>query len=171
MKLDIISLLRKGDKRTVHTVDMVVEFALNNTEEIPSILNSMRSDDPGLAMRAADAIQKIFVLQPTLIRPYVSDLFDILTVCDQKEIRWHLAQILPGLPMTAIQTHHAAEIWLKDFYSSESSIVKTFSMQAIFDVSNRSPILKSYFDDMAKYALDKGTPAMKSRAKALLAKT
>lgn len=168
MEVDVIGLLSEGDKRTVHNVDRVVEYALSSTQAIPNIIAAMKSSDEGLAMRAADATQKVFATQPKLVKPYTSDLFELLLACSQKEIRWHLAQIMPGLPMTDDQLRRAAAVWREDFYNSDSSIVKTFSLQAMYDISKKNPDVQALFDEMVADALDKGTPAMKSRARKLL---
>jgi hypothetical protein len=129
----------------------------------------MESKDEGLAMRAADALQKVFIRQPELVQPHTSQLVALLLTHSQKEVRWHLAQILPHLNLTKDQVKQVAQIWQDDFYNSTSSIVKTFSLQAMHDIAVHHPELQPVFDEMIAYALQNGTAAMRARAKRLLA--
>ncbi len=168
MGLDIVSLLSEGDKRTVNNVDTVVAYTLKDNQAADVLVACLRSRDEGLAMRAADALEKVFAKQPGLLTPYTSQLVKTLLSCSQKEVQWHLAQILPSMPLTKDQTSQAAKIWIDNFYHSKSSIVRTFSLQAMHDVSGNNPDLRSVYEGMISYALAKGTPAMKSRAKILL---
>jgi hypothetical protein len=52
-------------------------------------------DDEALAMRASDALQKVGAKRPTLLEPYRSDLIRICQYNPQKEVQWHMAQMLP----------------------------------------------------------------------------
>src|SRR5690606_22993415 len=85
----------------------------------------------------------------------------------QKEVRWHMAQILPHLQLTDKESLRALNIWKKDFHTSNSSILKTFSMQAVADLSRNHLRFVAEAKQMIAEALDNGTPAMQSRAKNL----
>lgn len=170
MGLDIISLLSEGDKRTVNNVDKVVAYTLKDNRTADVLVACLRGKDEGIVMRASDALEKVFAKRPGLLAPYTSQLVETLLSCSQKEVRWHLAQILPSMPLTKDQMSQAAKIWVDDFYHSKSSIVRTFSLQAMHDVSGNIPGSRPEYERMISYALTKGTPAMKSRAKILLGK-
>jgi hypothetical protein len=58
------------------------------------------SESPVLRMRAADAVEKISSQKPDLLKPFKSELLGLLFETDQKELRWHLAQMIPRLPLT-----------------------------------------------------------------------
>lgn len=167
MNLDIITLLSEGDKRTVNNVSQVVRLALKDRRVIKTLIDYITNGHEALAMRAADALQKVHAQQPLLLHPYAPQLINLLQVTTQKEVRWHLAQILPHLPLTRSQTALAAKIWQNDFYHSKSSIVKTFSLQAMHDIAVSNTKFKPEYQAMLAYALSNGTPAMKSRARLL----
>lgn len=167
MDIDIVSALAKGDKRTVQNVNKAVTAALQDASVINQLVLCLDENVEAPAMRAADALQKIHVQKPELIIPYTSRLFQVFLKRGQKEIRWHMAQILPSLPLTQKQQNQAVAIWKDDFYHSNSSIVRTFSMQAMYDVSKLYPVLLEDFEKMLSQALTNGTPAMKSRARKL----
>lgn len=154
--------------RTVHNVDKVVELSLENKSYINVLIVCMVSSNKGLAMRAADALEKIFQKKPDLLKDKVEKLIETLSSNSQKEVRWHIAQILPKLTMNDTQLKQATEVWVDDFYNSKSSIVRTFSLQAMHDVSKNKPLLKSQYNDMLTHALSKGSSAMKARAKLLI---
>lgn len=165
--IDAISLLAEGDKRTVHNVDQVVDAALRDTQVVDQLVSCLDEADEALSMRAADALQKVHERKPALLTGCTARLFQAFLDHDQKELRWHMAQILPRLPLTPDQFQQAAKIWTHDFYHSKSSIVKTFSLQAMHDVSLDHPSLTKEFEALLENALTNGAPAMKTRARKL----
>jgi len=163
----VVELLVQGDMRTVNYVDQVVSAALVDPGVIQVLVDCIIGAEEGLAMRAADALQKICAQRPELLYPYKAKLVTIALSVNQPEVQWHMAQILPTHNLTAIEASKLATLWENDFYKSESSIVKTFALQAMADVSGRYPVASDKLHEMIVYALDKGTPAMRARARKL----
>ena len=52
-------------------------------------------------MRAADAVEKITARRPELLRPHKRRLLTELALIPQQEVRWHVAQMLPRLSLSA----------------------------------------------------------------------
>jgi hypothetical protein len=159
--------LRQGDKRSVAGVEMVVRSVKANPELFASLLKCFDTDDEALNMRVADAMQKILVANPRIAYPYVEELFDLFVLMDQKEIRWHMAQIIPKLKLNRNQTANAVEIWSHDIIFSKSMIVKTFSLQAIYDIADKDEKYRALFIKLANRALKSDLPALKARARVL----
>ncbi len=59
---------------------------------------------------------------------------------------------------------------LKDFMHSESSIVKTFSLQMLVDFAEMDASLRPEIMPLLWNALERGTPAMRARARNLVKK-
>jgi len=86
---------------------------------------------------------------------------------NQKEVRWHTAQILPRFNLTKEERELVYDL-MQSYLKDESSIVKAFAMQALTDIAMQD---SSYVDKVRKQLkrlMKEGTPAMKSRGKKLL---
>lgn len=163
----LVELLTEGDKRTVKGVDEAVQLVIRQPDLINVLLMFMRDDSESTAMRAADCLEKYSRTHASHLQDYEDILLKILEVVPQKEVRWHLAQILPRLELSSASMTRAAKVWLYDYYHSTSSIVRTASLQAVFDIRNRKPGLLPYVKEAVEYGLDHGSAAVKARAKML----
>ncbi|HEX7287148.1 MAG TPA: hypothetical protein VF532_13260 [Candidatus Angelobacter sp.] len=107
--------------------------------------------------------------KPELLRPFKAELLGLLAEAKQQELRWHLAQIAPRLPLTAAERAQAARI-LQTYLDDRSSIVKTFAMQALADLATQDPKLLPAAMELLGRLTRTGTPAMKARGRKLLAR-
>jgi hypothetical protein len=125
------------------------------------------SESPVLRMRAADAVEKISSQEPRLLKPFKSELLGLLVETDQKELRWHLAQMIPRLPLTKKEWQRAVE-GLRGYLRDHSSIVKTFALQGLTELAQTDTGLVTEIRVILEDAVRAGTPAMKARARKLL---
>jgi DNA-directed RNA polymerase subunit F len=167
--MSIISELKLGDLKTTGKSDELAKKAMNNPSMIKELVLSINNEDKGVRMRAVDSVQKISELKPEAIKHYKKEFIKFSTI-NQKEVRWHLAQIYPVLDLN----HHEREgilnklqEWIK---TDESNIVKVFSMQAIYDFSLKDESIKHVAKKVIKEAMKFNTPSINSRAKKLLKK-
>ena len=79
---------------------------------------------------------------PELLQPYKGKILRRVALIDQQEVRWHVAQILPRLRLTHKERDLAVSILLT-YLENKSSIVKTFTMQALADLASQSPRLRT----------------------------
>jgi hypothetical protein len=98
---DLLERLKGGDRRSIGRVPEVVAEVLANPGLFGSLFRAMNAADPLVRMRAADAVEKITVHTPAILRPYKKDLIDIAETATQQEVRWHVAQLLSRRPGTA----------------------------------------------------------------------
>ena len=85
----------------------------------------------------------------------------------QKEVCWHVCQIIPRLELNTKEFDQAF-ILFKEYFEDNSSIVKTFVMQALFDLAQLNKNLMPRVTSIINDCLESGSPAMKSRAKKLI---
>lgn len=168
MSIDVVTLLGEGDKRTVKHVAQVVQRLQADSGLLPIVVGCLDSQREGLALRAADSLEKASRPQPAMLQPYSDTLIRVLQQHPQKELRWHLAQMLPRLRLSLDQLHIATRIWIDDFYHSPSSIVRTASLQAMHDIQAVYPPAAPIVKRMLAVALESGTKAMQARARHLL---
>ena len=94
-------------------------------------------------------------------------MLGLLAEAKDQELRWHLAIMVPRLPLTAKERHYVASI-LNLYLEDRSSIVRTFALQGLADLAQDDPKLRSEVIEMLREATRKGTPAMKARSRKLL---
>lgn len=163
----ILKMLEGGDRRSIGRSNEVVALVLENPELFDSLISGMTINDPLLAMRCADAAEKVTVLHPGYLLPYKRMLIEQLSKIEQKEVRWHVAAMLPRLPLTAKEQQCVFDILLA-YTNDRSSIVKTLAMQALADLALRDVKLKPMVRRHVEELIVIGTPAMRARGKRLL---
>jgi len=75
--------------------------------------------------------------------------------------------MVPRLDLKPRERNSVQEI-LKRYLDDRSSIVKTFALQALFDLATRHPALRPEVIEILRESLRNGTPAMKARSRKLL---
>jgi hypothetical protein len=163
----ILPLLEGGDRRTIGRSDKVAAMVSDHPELFPELFAGLWSAHPLVRMRAADAAEKVTRRRGELLWPYKKELLGLMTAAQQQELRWHLAIMVPRLPLNA-KERRVAIASLKCYLKDRSSIVKTFALQGLADLSQREPSMRSSVVKILREATRSGTPAMKARGRKLL---
>ncbi|MBZ5506869.1 MAG: hypothetical protein LAO78_15545 [Acidobacteriia bacterium] len=166
---NILPLLEGGDRRTIGRADQVAALVSRDTELFPQLMAGLWSEDPLVRMRAADAAEKVTRQDRALLAPYKKELLGLMAEAGEQELRWHLAAMVPRLPLTAKERQLAVSL-LNSYLEDRSSIVKTFALQGLADLAQDAPNLQPRVLEMLREATRSGTPAMKARSRKLLAK-
>jgi hypothetical protein len=164
---EIVDQLRGGDRRSIGQSAKVARTIETHPAMFRAVFEAMRGPDPVVRMRAADAIEKATLAAPALLQPHTRELLGAVAAIDQKEVRWHVAQMLPRLHLTPRQRQRAVTILL-GYLDDSSSIVKTFAMQALADLARRDDGLRVRVVPLLESLTTTGTPAMRSRGRKLL---
>jgi hypothetical protein len=125
------------------------------------------NEDPIVRMRAADAAEKVSVVRPDLLKQYKAELLGLLAEAEQIELRWHLALMVPRLPLNKTERQRAATA-LHRYLEDRSSIVRTFALQGLADLSRSDAGLRGHVRGLLETSVRAGTAAMKPRARKLL---
>jgi hypothetical protein len=163
----LLKKLSGGDRRSIGRSNEVVADVLARPAYFRQVFVGLAADDPVVRMRAADAIDKITARRPELLRPYKRRLLAIAGSSEQQEIRWHAALIIPRLELTKKERAVALDI-LFDYLRDKSSIVKTFAMQAIWDLASADEKLKAQIIPLIEELTQVGTAAMRARGRKIL---
>lgn len=165
----LLSLLQGGDRRSIGRSNQVAALVLREPKKFAELIRLLWSDEPIVRMRAADAVEKITLKKPDLLVPYKVELLGLLDEAEQQELRWHLALLVPRLPLTNVEAQRAAAS-LRRYLDDRSSIVKTFALQALFDLTHIDTTLRESTRSLLEDAVRTGTAAMKARSRKLLKK-
>ena len=127
---DLLRQLKGGDRRSIRGVPEVVDQVMVDPILFSVVFDGMADADPLVRMRCADAVEKITAARPEYLAPYKERVIRLAAVAEQQEARWHLAQLLSRLELSAPERRRAVEI-LTTYLADTSRIVKTFAMQAL----------------------------------------
>jgi len=162
-------MLEGSDRRSIGRADEVAQLVLKEPSRFRQLIECLWDENPVVRMRAADAAEKVSAKKPRLLDRHKAELLGLLAEAEQIELRWHLALMVPRLRLTAPERQRAAAA-LQRYLEDRSSIVKTFAMHGLADLSQNDPDLRSKVKQLLEEAVQSGTPAMKARARKLLKK-
>ncbi len=166
-KSSILELLKGGDRRSIGRADEVAAAVSMNLALFPALMKGWWSEDPLVRMRTADATEKITRNNPDLLGRYRRDLLGLMAEAKQPELRWHLAAILPRLPLDAKERRVVSSL-LRSYLEDDSSIVKASALQALADLAEGQPSIQPGVIKLLRQSARNGTPAMKARSRKLL---
>ena len=165
----ILQKLAGGDLRSKGRSEEVVEDILNNPDLFGVVFAGMLIDDPVVRMRSADAIEKVSAKHPELLQPYKRRLINEVARIEQKEVRWHVAQMFSCVDLTPTERNEVVSV-LKSYLEDQSKIVKTFAMQALADLAFQEESIRPEIRELIQNLMSAGSPAMRTRGKRLIAK-
>ena len=168
-RLQVTAMLEGSDRRSIGRSNEVVEVTLKNPRLFRELIACLWNENPLIRMRAADVAEKVSARRPELLQRYKPQLLGFLAETEQIELRWHVAAMIPRLQLTPGERRRAFA-GLQRYLDDRSSIVKTFALQALFDLAQNESASRESVRQLLEAALQTGTPAMKARARHLLKK-
>ncbi len=164
----LLQQLQGGDRRSIGKSEQAVAEVLRDPALIVILIDALHSDDPVLAMRAADALEKISLSHADYCQSHKDKLLEIAGQTSYQEVRWHLAQILPRLQLEAQDRQRLITI-LQGYLDDNSSIVRTCALQALVDVTMDDDQSRTWIRQLVQESSQGGTAAMQARARKILA--
>ncbi len=161
------SMLAGGDRRSVGRSDEVAHQVTLHPKQTDILVQCLWDLDECVRMRGADALEKISRQHANLLQPYKTHLLGLFAETAQQEVRWHLALMIPRLKLTVPDCHRAAEL-LQTYLGDRSSLVKTFAMQGLADLTRQDDGLRPIAVELLRSLTRTGTPAMRARGRILL---
>ena len=163
----IRAMLTGGDRRSIGMADEVADRIRLDSKQAASLTKCLWDHDPCVRMRAADALEKAARDNPNLLQPFKAELFGLSAETHQSDLRWHLAVMIPRMRLTASECRRVA-VLLQRYLMDESSIVKTFAMQGLYDLTLQDAGLRPVVMDRLRALTLSGTPAMRARGRILI---
>lgn len=160
--------LARGDRRTADDAPSVAGDVAADRSKLAELVDCLFHRDPGVRMRASDALERVARVNAVWLDPYIEHLLTDAVAIDQVEVRWHLAQIMPRLTLDAEQRHRAAVLLADWFENSTSRIVQTSALQAVVDLADHDPDLRGTAAEMLGRAMRSDVPSLADRARRIL---
>lgn len=149
----------------------VAEWIGELPRRIPSLIELIWDDDPGVANRAADVLERVsrWASPATMraIMAFKEPLIGLLAEAARPKVRWNLALTVPRLKLTVAECRRVAAA-MNGYLGDASSIVKTAALHAMADLTVQDPSSREDVLDLLRMAERTGTPAMRARSRILL---
>jgi hypothetical protein len=107
------------------------------------------------------------ILSARGLKPFQKELLREAAGSAQQEVRWHMAQMLPRLPLTRRQIPDVFSL-LRSYLRDRSVIVQVCALQAMFELSLKGPSLHGPVRELVEASCRTGAPAMRARGRKLL---
>lgn len=164
----LLEKLAGGDRRSIGRSAEIAAAVLADPGLFDIVFQGMAVSDPIVRMRCADVIEKVTRDHPDWLAPFATPLLTTIAPIPQAEVRWHVAQMLPRLPLTPDERTAALD-WLNRYLADDSRLVKTCAMQALADLALYDAALRPAILAQLEALTHTGSPAMRSRGRKLLA--
>lgn len=167
--IDFSILLAGGDLRSLRNSKRVINSVQNKTD-FERLFKLIYSSSRPVAMRASDAIEKITKTHPEYLRGHHNDLLELARHATSKELKWHLAQLVPrlDLPQSEVErAWHYLNYWACN--PNESKIVRVNALQGLYELSSRSKNseMRGRFNRTLSALETQHVPSLSSRARVL----
>ena len=160
-------LLSGGDLRSIGNSNLIVSEIRNQTD-FDELFECFFNNDRIVVMRAADAIEKITLQHPSYLIQHKNALLELCRAAKHKELKWHLALLLPRLHLSAKEIVIAWQIlscWASD--KTESKIVRVNSLQALYEIVATEKKFTERFEALTSRMKQESIPSINARIKKL----
>jgi hypothetical protein len=167
MKRNFAHLLLGKDRRSIGRSNDVAH-EVTDQESFDELFNLLLHHERLLVMRAADAIEKITLLNKRFLAPHKTQLLSLLKSAIHKELKWHMALLVSRLEF---HPDELREVWgVLSYWAlnpNESKIVRVNSLQGLFDLCSRYEELKESFGHTLQSLEHEPIPSLQARIRKL----
>lgn len=145
MKDHLRAALSGGARSSIGNADNVIRDSLKDPLLLKEVYGLFLDDDPVVAMRASYVAMRVAESSPDSVKPYGDELMKSLELYVEKEVRWHVPQLLTRLDLTPQQRARAYEIVMNWAETDPSKIVGYYGFQAAAELASSDTALMKDF--------------------------
>lgn len=156
-----------GDLRSIGKSNEVVGN-VKSQKDFDLLFLGLFNPDRKVVMRAADAIEKITSMNGKFLFRHKKKILVLCSNAVNKELKWHLALIVPRLDLSKKEFENTWEIlmkWAKD--QKESKIVRVNAIQGLFNLTKQNNASLSSFNETLIQIGKENIPSLNARIKIL----
>lgn len=164
---DFEKFLFGGDLRSIGKSNLVVSF-IKNQKDFDDLFEYIFHKDRIIVMRTADVIEKITIENPEYLTKYKNRIIDLCTIAEDKELKWHLALLVPRLPLDSKEFGKAWDTltnWAND--KTNSRIVRVNSIQGLHEMLKHKNELTEDFSLTITHLEEENIPSINARIRKL----
>ncbi len=166
--MDIALALSEGRRGAIARATDVAHHIKDNPEEFRTFLKLLSSEDEVIVSHASHALQTLGKIAPDLVSGYSSEIAVKLIENSQWELTEAFSKILSILTLNETEIEAVFDVLYERFETGKGSLLRTWALQALFDLSVVHPRFESRASKALGIALDIGSKAMQARARKLL---
>lgn len=117
---------------------------IKNQNDFEELFKLLFHKDRLVIMRTADTIEKVTVKNQQYLRKHKREILELCKVAKDKELKWHLALLIPRLTLDNKEFSKAwftLTSWAKD--NANSRIVRVNSIQGLFEMEQQEKALEN----------------------------
>jgi hypothetical protein len=159
--------LAGGDLRSIGKSNSII-LTIKNQKDFDTLFRLLFHSDRLVVMRAADAIEKITLEKTHYLKKHKKEIIGLLDAAKNKELKWHLALLIPRLPLGLREFNDAWDIlaaWTLD--KKNSRIVRVNSIQGLFEMTKPKNKMSPFFDKVVSQLEKENIPSVQARVKAI----
>lgn len=163
----LVRYLQGGDLRSIAAVEKLLPL-IKNQEDFDTLFHYLSSEDRLLAMRAAEAVEKITLQNPAFLHSHKNAILKLMEEADDKELKWHLALLISRLELSTEEISRAwgsLTKWAKS--PSESKIVRVNSIDSLYKLSTQHQLLKQELEGIIQELEAENIPSLNARIRKL----
>ena len=160
-------ILQGGDLRSIGKANEIVAL-VKSQADFDDLFIGLTNADRKVVMRTADAIEKISIRNPDLLKKHKTKLLYFCETARNIELKWHLALIISRLRLTEKELGNVWQTltkWATD--KKESKIVRVNSIQGLSNLLKQKPELMQDFNLMLIEIEKDRIPSINARIKKL----
>lgn len=164
---DFTNFLKGGDLRGLEK-SQKLRSLISNQDQFDSLFSHLSNGDRKIVMRAADVIEKITAGYPSYLVSHKKQILALCAEAKDKELVWHLALLLPRIPLTRQESEKVWELlsnWAIHF--KESKIVRVNSLQSLHDLCLKHSHYADKFKKIVSIIEKENIPSLNARIKKL----
>jgi hypothetical protein len=130
--------LSGSDLRSIANSNQLV-LSIRTQRDFDKLFRLLFSSNRLIVMRAADAIEKITINHRGFLNKHLNEVFQLCAKVENKELKWHLALLLPRFPLNgedALDAWRIASNWALD--KTNSRIVRVNAIQTLFELTKQN---------------------------------
>lgn len=148
-------------------VTLAVETVGSDPALFEELIAHMLHPDPGIARRAAKAVDVLTAKDHARLAPYKNLVLEQLPFVDSKPIQWKTALFFGRLDLTPEERVFVVEK-LFEWLDAEGSVLPTCAIEGLAVQAMEEPSLREEVIPVIDACRSSGTPAMKVRARMML---
>jgi hypothetical protein len=158
-------ILSGGDRRSSGKVNVIAASSPDN-RAFAALFRCLLHKDRRVAMRAADAVEKITRVCPELLAAHKDDVLTLAFHTNAIELQWHLAQIFPRLDLQLKEKSTVTRLllhWATD--TTTSRILRANAVESLYELGKKSPASLAKLLSLLDVLEKEDNPSLKARIK------
>ncbi|HEX8561958.1 MAG TPA: hypothetical protein VF676_03155 [Flavobacterium sp.] len=146
----------------------IIIWKIDSQERFDELFIFLFDSDVKLAIRAADAIEKVSLTSIDYFKRHRESILKLLDTADNNQIKWNLALIVSRLPL---RKKELGKVWdkLTNWATdrSQSKVVRVNSVHGLFNLLSQCPELSVDFHLTVSQIETENLPSLKARLRLL----